>query len=59
MEPTYLGDGVYIQSNPHDPSALILTTANHYTSGRYENPIFIDSVIAEALVKYIEKWKTS
>lgn len=29
ISPAYVGDGIYIQSDPEDPTRLILTTNSH------------------------------
>lgn len=58
IEPVYLGDGVYIQPNPYVAGSLVLTTAGYLENGQEENRIFLDKAIIEALVMYIERWKT-
>jgi len=58
MEPLYLGDGVYVQPNPHDAVSLILTTGSHNLR-RAEHAIYMELSALEALHAYVERWKKS
>jgi hypothetical protein len=50
----YLGDGVYAQVREEDGS-VVLTTGAHFDSQRYDNSIYLDSKVQEALMEYLRK----
>jgi len=58
IEPLYLGDGVYVQPNPHDPVSLIVTTGSHLLH-QADNTIYMELPALEALHQYVERWKQS
>lgn len=52
MAPLYLGDAVYLQSDPEDPSRLILTTNSHKLIAA-DAVIYLEPEIAITLARLI------
>jgi hypothetical protein len=56
IEPTYLGDGVYVKPKAGDPTSLVLTTGSHVTAAA-ENVVILEDQVAQALAEYILLWR--
>lgn len=55
MAPLYLGDAVYLQSDPEDPTRLILTTNSHKLLAA-DAVIYLEPEIAITLARLIDSY---
>ena len=52
----YLGDSVYVETDPVDPGGIILTTENGLPDDP-SNTIVLEQQVIDALIHYLERVK--